>query len=255
MEKRELIKKYNKGSLNQEEMKKLEQFIETGEINLEELEGWTEWMERTRNIKDPYPSKTLDQNFYNWLEKQNSVPTHSTRKITLHFQWWQGVAAAIIFLVGIGIGFWLDKEQKYQEQLSDLTEDMHRMQEIMMFTLLKEGSASDRLKAVNYTTGIPELSEKIITELLYTLNHDENINVRIATVEALGRYANNPKVREGLIKSINQQQPPLVQMSLVELMVAIREKSAVTELQKLLEKNNLAPEVKDKVEEGINVLI
>ncbi|MGK7390306.1 MAG: HEAT repeat domain-containing protein [Candidatus Cyclobacteriaceae bacterium M2_1C_046] len=257
MDREGLLKKYREGKLADHNLLLLEELIEKGEIMPEDLEDHQVWLQRSEKIKVLEPSENLDDKFYDWLnEEQESASFAAKIPAVYHINWWQAAAAAIFFICGVGAGLlFMLGNNKHEEQLLQITQEMQQMQEIMMFTLLKEGSTSDRLKAVSYSSDIPQLSEKIIKELLFTLNNDENINVRLATVEALARYTNNPEVREGLIRSIDQQTSPLVQMALVELMVAIREKKSVEELKGLLRKNNITPEVKSKVEEGLNILI
>jgi hypothetical protein len=75
----------------------------------------------------------------------------------------------------------------------------------MVLTLISQSSATDRLKAVGYTSELLQADERVIKALLFTLNHDENVNVRLVAVEALSRFAADPGVREGLVRSIAQQ--------------------------------------------------
>ncbi|MFM7488632.1 MAG: HEAT repeat domain-containing protein, partial [Cytophagales bacterium] len=68
-------------------------------------------------------------------------------------------------------------------------------------------------------------------------------------------FAAQPHVREGLIRSIALQDSPLVQVALAELMLALQEKSSVSELKKVLQQNRTPKEVKDKIKKTIDVLI
>ena len=98
-------------------------------------------------------------------------------------------------------------------------------------------------------------AKKVTGALIRTLNQDENVNVRLAALEALKPYATDSSVREALIRSIAKQESPLVQVSLAELMVALQEKGAATEFEKLVESGNIPAEVKEKLRESIKVLI
>ena len=91
--------------------------------------------------------------------------------------------------------------------------------------------------------------------MLQTLNNDPNVNVRLATIEALYQHAENPTVREGLIAAITKQDSPLVQIALADVMLSLQEKKSVAELQKLLRKKDLNQAVEAKVKQTINVLI
>ncbi|MEQ8532682.1 MAG: HEAT repeat domain-containing protein, partial [Imperialibacter sp.] len=87
-----------------------------------------------------------------------------------------------------------------------------------------------------------------------TLNTDENVNVRMVTVEALARFGRYPEVRQALVSSISKQSSPMVQIALAEAMVALNEKGAVEALKGLLEKDDLNDIVRQKVQQSIEVL-
>ena len=114
---------------------------------------------------------------------------------------------------------------------------------------------TERLKAISISNQINNADDKIIDALLNTLNNDENVNVRLMAVEALYNYADNPKVRIGLIRSIEKQESPIVQVALADVMVMLQEKRSVSELKKLLEKNNIDKNVEAKLKSSIELLI
>jgi hypothetical protein len=125
----------------------------------------------------------------------------------------------------------------------------------MVLTLISQSSATDRLKAVGYTSELQQADERVIQALLFTLNHDENVNVRLVTVEALFRFADEPAVREGLVRSIAQQESPLVQLALADVMVAPARKRSVAPLRELLRRQGTDFYVKEKLESSIRVLL
>jgi len=57
------------------------------------------------------------------------------------------------------------------------------------------------------------------------------------------------------VRAIAQQDSPLVQVALAELMVSMQEKSSVKELKKLLQQRSTPKEVRQRIEESIKVLI
>ena len=132
---------------------------------------------------------------------------------------------------------------------------IHMMKEMMMLTMIEQPSASERIQAVNLTNDLNSVNDKIINALLKTLNNDPNVNVRLITVEALYEFAGNPKVREGLIQSISQQESPLVQIALADVMVSLQEKKSVDQFRLLLEKKDLNDAARMKIEESMQVLI
>jgi HEAT repeat protein len=96
---------------------------------------------------------------------------------------------------------------------------------------------------------------KVIGALFTTLNEDPNVNVRLATLEALVKLSGEPKVREGLVKSIELQESPMMQSAIADAMVKLQEKSSVKSLQKLLGKKDLNQMVKTNIQKSIQQLI
>ena len=124
-----------------------------------------------------------------------------------------------------------------------------------MLSLLQNPSASQRIRAVSYTEEITNVDMKVISALFTTLNEDANVNVRLATLEALVKLASEPMVREGLVKSIALQDSPLMQSAIADAMVKLQEKSSVKSLQDLLHKKGLNQMVKINIEKSIQKLI
>jgi hypothetical protein len=160
-----------------------------------------------------------------------------------------------MLLVGWVGGYWLTPKTTGTvpaEQVADAGETGRRN---MVLTLISQSSATDRLKAVGYTSELQQADERVVKALLFTLNHDENINVRLVTVEALSRFADDPTVREGLVRSIMQQESPLVQVALADAMVALNEKRSVAPLRELLRQQGTDVYVKEKLESSIRILL
>lgn len=141
-----------------------------------------------------------------------------------------------------------------QQQLAALTAQVHEMREMVMLSLLQNPSASERMRGISYTDDIKNVNPNIAEALLATLNGDPNVNVRLTTLEALTHFANNPAVREGLVHSILQQESPLVQAALADVMLKLQEKRSVRPFKQLLQQKDLNKLVKTKIEQTITRL-
>jgi hypothetical protein len=166
--------------------------------------------------------------------------------------------AIVLILVGMGAGYLINQQsavKKNDLQISALSTQLEDMRQLMMLSLVENPSASKRLQGVSYTEDISAVNEEVIEALLTTLNEDPNVNVRLATLEALVNFAALPRVREGLVQSIVQQESPLLQSAMVDVMLKLQEKSSVKQLQKLLDRKDLNQSVKAKIENSITHLI
>jgi HEAT repeats len=163
-----------------------------------------------------------------------------------------------LILIGLVAGYLFNRPTvKYADrvQIDSLSSQVHEMREMMTLSLLENPSASERIRGVSYTSDIKAANKQIVDALLSTLNMDPNVNVRLMTLDALAHFANDPTVREGLVKSIVQQESPLVQSAMADVMLKLQEKRAIPAFKKLLLQKDLNQLVRSKIEQTITELI
>jgi HEAT repeats len=254
---KELVNKYNAMLADPAELKEIEQLIEKGIIDIEDLNELHAIEERVFSMESAAPSLSLDDKFYDMLQKEKR-PTNS-------FSWrkffaWPDLAprlafASVTLILGLVAGYYLRPQESKDQEIASVGEELRDLKELMMLSLLEKESVTDRLKAVSLTEDMDQASQKVTSALLQTLNNDNNVNVRLAALDALRGYSGESKVREELIRSIANQDSPLVQIALAELMAQLQAKSSVTELEKILKNENTPTDVKRKIEESLKVLI
>jgi len=165
------------------------------------------------------------------------------------------LAAALVLAVGIGLGaLGRGAVQRPQPgdpatagEIADLRHEVGAMSRLLALSLLAQDSASARLKGVSLgerTGGDREVTQA----LLVTLNDDPSVNVRLAAVDALARFADRPAVADGLVESLPRQTSPLVQLALVDAVLATDRRRAVPALQELLHEPGLDLQVRERVE-------
>jgi hypothetical protein len=253
----ELISKFNTGLANSEEVKTIEQLIESGKIELTQLHELERLEQQVAKIETGSPSMRLDNQFYTLLSEEKK--SQASKSISLpKFEWGNSfprlALAASLIVAGFVGGYFL-KAPSEDKSVKQLTQQVSELKEMIMLSMLEKESATERLKAVSLSSDMNQVSKKVTSALFKTLTNDENINVRLAALDVLMNYAKDGEVRAELIKSISIQDSPLVQLALAELMVALQERKSVTELRKLLDSDKTPKEVKQKIEKSINTLI
>ncbi len=251
----ELIAKYNEGLADPSEVQQLEKLIEDGAVELTQLRNLDKLDERIVAMEDPSPSLRLDDQFYHMLSKEKKGAAPSLTFTLPSWGWLFSRLAFSIVLIAVGVAggyFWRGGDRS---EVAELSKEVSDLKESMMLSMLQKESASDRLKAVSLTNDMDRASQKVTEALFQTLNHDESVNVRLAALDALRMYSKDGKVREGLIRSIAQQDSPLVQVALAELMGTLQLKKSVKEFDSILKSDKTPDEVKTKIKESINVLI
>jgi hypothetical protein len=217
----------------------------------------------------PEPSDHMRVKFYAMLdtykdsaqEKRGALSSLGDKLISL-WQWrsrWPLAYNLAIVLISFGCGYWFfhtGKGGEQEQQLKELTSQVHELKQTMMLALLENPSASERIRGVSYTSEIKHADKEVINALLATLNNDDNVNVRLSTLDALSHLAvNHPEVREGLIKSIAQQDSPLMQSAIADVMLKLQEKRSIKSFQELLKQKDLDQGVREKIKETITQLI
>jgi hypothetical protein len=220
-------------------------------------------------ISMPEPSASMSTGFEAILNNFKEAASNKRNPVRewlnkLHEYWSlqaQPRLAFSLLLVAIGLagGYLLRQPGQsvitYNKQIDSLSSQVLEMKQVMMLSLLKDPSASQRIQAVSYTEELSTVDLKVIGALFTTLNEDPNVNVRLATLDALVKLAREPKVREGLVRSIDLQDSPLMQSAIADAMVKLQEKSSVKSLQRLLDKKDLNKMVKINIEKSIQKLI
>ncbi|MGV3601420.1 MAG: HEAT repeat domain-containing protein [Dyadobacter fermentans] len=225
-------------------------------------------------IRIPEPGEAMRANFYTMLDEFKESEKAAARfsfqsmmesiRDSIPAQWtvpqWTLQVGFSLLLVGLGwvIGSRTNRSTPnvtaYQQQIETLAAQVQDMKSTMMLSLLENPSATERLRAVGYTSEIAQADDRVLEALFTTLNNDPNVNVRLVTLEALTQYAGEASVREGLVKSLALQDSPMVQVALADVMVKLQEKRSVKALKTLLKKEDLNDLVKVKIEQTIKDL-
>lgn len=216
----------------------------------------------------PQPSTDMPVRFQAMLEEYKESQRPRTNSVSGFIgklrQLWtlqpgmQLAYTVILIVVGLGFGYLLNRgNSNYanKQELAELKNGVRDMKEMMMLALLENPSASERIRGVSFTTQIKSANKEVIDALLYTLNNDENVNVRLVTLEALAQYSGDAIVREGLVQSIGKQDSPLLQSAMADMMLKLQEKRSVESFKKLLQQKDLDNSIRGKIEQTITKLI
>jgi hypothetical protein len=252
------------GRLDEKGAAEVQRCIAAGEMDETELKELAALYGKLLPAPIAVPGERMRNRFLDVLAAEQASQTRPSLADRLQ-EWWQQISfssfagqwslAIGMLLLGIGAGYWLRPEPAYEQQLSQLSTEVQQMRELMMLTMLEQSSPTDRLKAVNMGYELSNADNRVIEALLQTLVSDPNVNVRLAAVEALRMHANQPMVREGLVQAIGQQDAPIVQVAMADLMVELQEKRAVEPMQRLLKEQPLDETVREKLEKSIHILI
>jgi anti-sigma factor ChrR (cupin superfamily) len=160
----------------------------------------------------------------------------------------------MIALGAIG-GYLAGGGRENREELAQLREEVHGLGNLLTVSLLHQESASERLKGVSLSTSHDGPDPDIVAALVSTMKHDRNVNVRIAALDALSREIGTPDVRREVIHALPDQTSPLMQIALVDVLVQINDGESREVLQEVMKKPGLLPDVRKRMQQGIQQIL
>ena len=257
----ELIPDYLAGNLDEKTLQEFEKLLNENPSLKEETEKYKLMWDKLGVLAEEDPSTELDAGFYSMLNTH--ISRHETGKNKESFSkkfndlistFWpkkpavQFVFSAALLIIGLFLG---GKTNIFNSQssieLAQMRSEVHRLNQLVILSMLEQSSPADRLKATLFANQITEPDEKVINALFKTLEEDPNDNVRLASVDALSSYSGIRNIRQRLITSLQKQESPLVAVYLINLFTDIDGEQASQTFEELLAKNDLNITVKDEL--------
>jgi len=255
---KEHIADYLAGALGRPEAEELDEHFARCAACKQETAALSETWEMLGLLEQEQPSAQMRPRFYQSLEAyrqglDSAAPAPVRRRF---FDWgWHGWAwSAALLAVGVSAGLWLGGRERGRADLSGLQDEVHQMRQLVTLSLLEQQSASERLRGVDYAYRVDQSDTQVLAALLHAVNHDPSVNVRLAAVDALRKFAGSPAVKGKLDQSLTKQESPLVQLALIDFIVEERDKNAVPSLAALQRSPTTNKNVKEKALWGLSQL-
>ena len=105
-------------------------------------------------------------------------------------------------------------------EIHALRDEVRSLSRLVTLSLLKQDSASERLRGVSFGREAGRGDDRVLQALLDTLRHDPDVNVRLAAVDALAPALGQPAVRGQLVLEVGAQRSPMVQIALIDMLLA-----------------------------------
>lgn len=266
---KEQIADYLTGTLSRAEAEELDEHFGRCAACQQESAALSETWEMLGLLEQEQPSAELRPRFYESLEAyrqglESAAPAPSRRRfMDWHGGWmlspafrlaWPAALLAVGVIAGIGASHWLGNREREGTDLARLRDEVHHMRQLVTLSLLEQQSASERLRGVDYAYRVDQSDTQVLSALLHAVNHDPNVNVRLAAVDALRKFAGNPSVKGSLDQSLVKQESPLVQLALIDFVVDTRDKNAVPSLAALERSPTADKNVREKAMWGLSQL-
>jgi hypothetical protein len=147
---------------------------------------------------------------------------------------WQFAMAAGLLLAGILCGrYWPQAGAGGNPEMAQLRAQVENLHQMVAISMLQQQSPSARMRGVTYTEKISQPDPQVLDALLQAVNHDANVNVRLSAVDALQKFATGPEVALAMVNSIPEQESPLVQIALIDMLVQLDARGAASGLARI----------------------
>lgn len=214
----------------------------------EQLKEIIHAMEKAEKLE---PSQDLKRQFDQLLSTEIAASKKTTKIIFFQPAFYRAAAAVALLVVGGSIGFWISKQNDQQQEIARIKQEMEATKVTMMSLIDNKSSASQRLQGVNVALTIETADDEVVRALAKRMNEDPNTNVRLAALDALSKFHDEPLVRKVLIDALGSQKDPIVQIALIQLMVKMKEKGVVNDLKRIVDDEATMKAVKDEAYSGM----
>jgi hypothetical protein len=166
----------------------------------------------------------------------------------------QACAAAILVVAGIQVGRQMAPPPVAAPDVTALRDEVRDLRQMMTLSLMQQQSVTERLKGVSWSSQLDQPGNEVVSALIDTLMHDGNVNVRLASIDALKRFAEREVVRDAAVHALVTQTSPLVQMALIDFVVETQDRAALDALRRLSQDDMANEAVRARASWGIEHL-
>lgn len=178
---------------------------------------------------------------------------HTPRRSGLAAMAWPTAVAASLVL-GVFLGRARPAPKTDNPELTALRHELHATQEMVSLALLNQSSAAERLRGVSWSERLNDPGADVVTALIDALAHDQNVNVRLAAIDALARWADRPDVRQGAVAALADRSSPMVQIALIDWLVQMKEPTSRDVLRALSDDQQVDAAVRGRAAWGLRQL-
>lgn len=189
----------------------------------------------------------------NIIQEFKPVGDRPAKIIPISHPVWKVAAAVMLVAAGVVIGRSLPSRSEPTRfaEIDSLRNEVKSMRQENMLNMIDDESASQRIKAVSYAEEISNPDQQVIDVLIHTLNNDKNVNVRLAALYSLERFADKRAVRDSLVSSLPAQTEPIIQVVLINLLAEKRDTRAIAPIRNIITNKKTLKEVKDAAQRSL----
>jgi len=239
----EFLLDYIDGSLSDFKSEELEKHIKVCEECSLKLQQFQQLNHELKNIETITAPLDMSQEFAKHLAEEKSNLSPSMNAVPSKYRVWQVAASVLLFVLGTVFGMNISNFDANSTRVAEMEKELESVKQQIALITLQEHSASEKIRAIHSTSQNSVMKKELVFALLELFQSDNNGNVRLAALDALRPYINDPHVKRNLIESLWDQEDPYVQIGLIQLLVGMKSNESNQAIQEVLQNGNLRPEV------------
>lgn len=210
------------------------------------------------------PGPNLRTDFYAMLEAEKHAVTvsHRHEHRRRHANLWRWILSPLAACGLLVLGFVAGQrtapvpapagtDAATQQQIAALQEKVDSMGQLVGYSLRQQQPAGERLQGVLAVNRLQDPNEQVLTQLIGALALDPSTNVRLTALESLYPHAGKEVVRAGVLASLAREQNPLVQVAMIDFLVAARDGEAVQTFRTLANREDTDRSVREAARRAI----
>jgi hypothetical protein len=203
----------------------------------------------TGSFPEIEPPKGMKEEFLEMVEMENK-PSGKLIRIPV----WVKVAASVLIVFGtFSTGYITGSKNN---KISSLQTEINSLKQEVLLAGLRDYSGPQKIEAVYNIKTSGRDDENLVDALVYTMNSDKNVNVRLAAINALSEMmGKNMRIKTELIKSLQVQENPLLQISLIQVLTESGVKEAKEEIESISNNENTDIQVREYAKNMIKTII
>ena len=205
---------------------------------------------------DSFPNPEVPEGMKEeFLELASSQEFPEKQKKSIIPMWIKVAAMVVLFWGTYWFGYRIGTG-KSEIVNTRLESELHQQKQQVILASLYDFTGPQKIEAVYTLSNSGKVNDELINALVYTMNSDKNVNVRLAAISALSGMMNkNERVKTELIKSLALQENSLLQISLIQVLTESGVKEAKDEIESITSDKKTDESVKAYAKDMMKIII